>query len=395
MRTHKDTEYTERAKTLEARAHRGSGRASLAWPLPQLELARSLPSYELNLRAMVASSKPFLDYRDEDLRKGGRPVTSFRVTGKLTELALKVSRQVGATALEPRHVPDHVELRLDNRGVCKVKCHLCDREMATRIAKAVRRALHGIGLEVRDVVRRAATGGLGDEHDLVLEVVDPADDDLVVLRVSGELKCRQLTSQAGRNKVRELLQTEAVDECVWWQKEAATETWGGRLVILVNFPEGAGHVTRPLNIYTDYTPVGGIPRGISGWPYARRNYRPGKVATDDSHATAKSARPGQSARPSIPRAQVRVAAPPRKFVIKKDPFPKPKYRKMVAAGNILMAPGVPVLLAAKKSRYRIKEKKKTGYGNALVAGWSSMPKGRDEWVANMQMLDYLYNSGPP
>jgi hypothetical protein len=59
MSTHKDTEYTERAKTLEARAHRGSGRVSLAWPLPQLELARSLPSYKLNLRAMVASSRPF------------------------------------------------------------------------------------------------------------------------------------------------------------------------------------------------------------------------------------------------------------------------------------------------------------------------------------------------
>ena len=117
-------------------------------------------------------------------------------------------------------------------------------------------------------------------------------------------------------------------------------------------------------------------------------------------ATAKSARPGQSARPSIPRTQVRVAAPPRKLVIQKDPFPKLKYRKVVAAGNILMAPVAPVLLAAKKSRYRIKEKKKNWLGKCpggrLEQDADGKQRGgKDEWVANRQMLEYLYNSGPP
>ena len=93
--------------------------------------------------------------------------------------------------------------------------------MAARTAKVVRLELHRLGLEVRAVVRRVMGGRVGEEHDMVLEVIDNGDDG-PVKKISGELKMRRLWSNAGLNKARREFQKEAVDECQWWQTEAQT-----------------------------------------------------------------------------------------------------------------------------------------------------------------------------
>ena len=69
----------------------------------------------------MADSKP-LDYRVEQLEKDGRVVDGFRVSGLLAELGLVVTRTVGTPALEAKHLPAYVELKLDGyRSVKKVQ----------------------------------------------------------------------------------------------------------------------------------------------------------------------------------------------------------------------------------------------------------------------------------
>ena len=182
--------------------------------------------------ADMATSKS-LDYRSERLRKGGKVIDWFRVAGFLAEHGLQASLRVGNTVLAARHLPRTVEMRLDGLGVRQVCTFEEERSLAARTAKVVRSELHRLGLEVRAVVRRVMGGRVGEEHDMVLEVTDNGDAG-PVKKISGELKMRRLWSNAGLNKARKEIQKEAVDECQWWQTEAQTGKWAGRLVVLAH-----------------------------------------------------------------------------------------------------------------------------------------------------------------
>ena len=252
----------------------------------------------------MASGK-LLDYVDENLCKDGRRVDWFRVAGVLTELGLKASLRHGNTVAAARHLPTEVDMDLDGLGMRRVKAHDKERAFAARVARLIRVELMRLGLEIRDVIRRAASAGRrrGAEHDMVLEVVDTADEG-PIKKVSGELKLRRLLSPNGLHDARKKIQREAVDECQWWQAEAASGKWQGRLVVMCRWATMTAEGNPEIR--TDFTPVGGQPRGFSGWVGSRRTFKmsaPEPPPPPPARATTQ--------RP--PTAPMRVAPPPRPF----------------------------------------------------------------------------------
>lgn len=220
----------------------------------------------------MSLSKP-LDHRDGGLKRDGEAVDGFRVGCLVAEEALKVSLRpsVGTTGLTTRLLGQTVKMNLDGyRNQQYVKVHEAERELAVRIAKRVRVEINRLGFEMKDAVVPSKDGKPGEEHDMVLEMVDVPDEGMVMKKVSGELTCRRMRSKAGLDVVREKLQKERVDEKSWWQREASTGQWEGRLVVLCNFPTGA---SGSFDSYADYTPVGDKPRGVLNWPYARRSFK--------------------------------------------------------------------------------------------------------------------------
>ena len=209
-----------------------------------------------------------LDYKAETLWKNGRKVDSLRVAGLLAEVALKASTRSGLSALTTGDLPSCVDMNLDGRrGQREVQAYEADRVLAVNVARAVRVRLHKFGFELMDVVSR----GGGGQRDMVLEVVDPElSGGCQLKRISCELRCRRLWSQAGRLTVRSACQTECVDQCDWWLREAVTGKWSGRLVVLAEFPQSGDDFA----LRADYTPVGGKSRGLFGWPGSRGTLAP-------------------------------------------------------------------------------------------------------------------------
>ena len=70
---------------------------------------------------------------------------------------------------------------------------------------------------------------MGEEHDMVIEIVPTEDESGPIKKISGELKLRRLWSAKGLNDVRLEIQKESATECEWWQAEVGTGTCAGRL----------------------------------------------------------------------------------------------------------------------------------------------------------------------
>lgn len=218
----------------------------------------------------MSEARP-LDPRTDQLKRDGGAVDGFRVAGILAELAMKASLRldVGLTGLKTLHLPRTVRMTLDGyRGEKHVLAHEADKELAIDVAKKVRIALHRLGVEVRDCVVRAGGGAQGEDHDLVLEVVDCLDS-LVIKKLSGELKLRRLRTESGREVARKAFDRECVSENQWWLREAASGRWGGRIVIMANFASGREN---ECDLYADFYPLGGQRQSLIGWPGARRSF---------------------------------------------------------------------------------------------------------------------------
>jgi len=222
--------------------------------------------------ASVTQARP-LDPRTEQLTRGGSAVDGFRVAGLVTELAIKTSLRldVGMTGLQTSHLPHTVSMTLDGYHVEKrALVHESDRRLAVSVAKKVRVALHRLGVEIKDSVVRAENGAQGDDHDMVLEVVDCLDDGLVLKKVSGELKLRRLRSSNGRDIARAAFGKECVSQNARWAREAKTGRWSGRVVVMANFPKG---YDGECDLHADFDPVEGVRQSLLGWPGARRTFR--------------------------------------------------------------------------------------------------------------------------
>ena len=194
-----------------------------------------------------------LDYKTAALKAGGRDVDSFCISGFLAEDALVASLEHGVAALAERHLGEDVVVNLDGKGRCAVRVFDENRRLAVSIAKRVRADLHKHGLELkRAKVEVASPGGrrLGD-HDMIAQVVTNSDLSLPDERtpaglLSGELRCRRLWSESGRNAFRAASQKEADFELPWWQKLLTADeagVWGGRFIILCCFDQACENLT--------------------------------------------------------------------------------------------------------------------------------------------------------
>ena len=264
-----------------------------------------------------------------------------------------------------------------------VKVHEDDKKLAVRVARTVRTELLRAGIEVKDCIVPALGGSPGQEHDLVLEVVDCLDEGLVLKKISGELKMRRLRSGNGKDIVRDAFAKECVAESKWWQAEARTGRWSGRLVILANFPEGRGNDSK-CEILADFYPIGGRRQGIIGWPYSKRTFvcRPLPAPA----ATMK--------RPILkgPAPKMPPPPPPRKV---KKPFPKLKMRPWKGR---MVGPVKPVLEAALKDHDHI-DRKYLRWARSVPDGFADKapreggkPGGKPEYVATNAVLQYIYDS---
>ena len=205
-------------------------------------------------------SKP-LDYRTGDLFWQKKVIDWFRVAEVLAEHGLHASLRVGNTVLAARRLPDEVQMRTDNhKGLIRIGVQKKEKELAARTARLVRAELNRLGMEIRAVVRRSKRGRLGEEHDMVIEVV-ATEDKGPIRKISGELKLRRLWSKEGLNTARLAIQKEAATECEWWQTEASTGKWAGRLLVLVRWSSLAAEGDPEIRI--DYVPRDCVPRGFA------------------------------------------------------------------------------------------------------------------------------------
>ena len=99
-----------------------------------------------------------LDQLQESFYKDKAIVDSFRGTGRLAELALKLSLRVGMGGVQSADLPATITMRLDRLGERDVQAHPGDRDLAIRIASHVRDKL--IGARLNDELFEAprATG---------------------------------------------------------------------------------------------------------------------------------------------------------------------------------------------------------------------------------------------
>jgi hypothetical protein len=331
-----------------------------------------------------------LDPRFADLFRDELKVDGFRVGCLVAEEALKMSIRVdvGATGLSTLHLGQTVKMRLDGySGEKHVKVHETDRELAVRIAKRVRIELNRLGFEVKSVRILVEKGKQGEEHDLVLELVNWADDHHF-RKISCELKRRRMMSKTGLKDVREAMQRECIDECAWWVREAETSLWAGRVIISCNFPKGASN---PFDVYVDFTPVGDVARGLSGWPYSRRNFLPKtkevksyKPAPPSAKVVAKAVTKGKA-----------VARPVRARHVKK-PFPRLSLRRWKGR---LVAPLAPVVEAATRKTAFHLERKFKDWASRVPNGFADQaPRqgckrgGKQEYVATEPVLQWVYDN---
>ncbi len=342
----------------------------------------------------MTSTRP-RDPRTERLTRDGAVVDGFRVAGLVTEQALKASLRlhVGMTGLKTSHLPHTVLMALDgHRREQHVLVHEEDRSLAVRAAKGVRVALLRAGVEVNACVVRADGGAQGEDHDIVQEVVDCEDAELVIKKLSGEVKLRRLRSAAGRDAARRAFDRECVADCVWWQREARTGRWGGRIVAMVNSPSGRA---TECDIYADFYPVDGGRRGHIGWPCARRSFQslaPPRRGPPTVPAGVRAWAPvPQAPRRAAAHVALAAAAPRR---VKKA-FPKLKMRRV---DGVLVGELAPVLEAAFADKYRIKERHRSWLarcpGGVIVRAERGADKkgGSLPWCANQVMLQWCYDN---
>ena len=340
----------------------------------------------------MSLSRP-LDHRTDDLKKDKQKVDGFRVSALLAEEALKLSIRVdiGSTQISTKHLGGTVLMTLDGySGHKHVRVHETDRVLAVRIAVRVRRELHRLGFEVKGVRIKAkgCKANVGEEHDLVLELVDWVDSDTQFKKFSCELKCRRMMTQTGLADVREAMQEECVDELGWWQREAATGAWEGRIVLLCNFPSGG---SAPFDVYADYTPVGHKPRGLLGWKYSRKyNLLPPKKELTRVRSSPPVAAKAKAAAKATPRPT------PARHV--KKPFPQLKYRRWKGR---LVAPLAPVVEAATLKPAFHLDRRIEGWASRVPNGFadqaprdSSKKGGIPEYVATAPVLEWVYDNLP-
>ncbi len=336
----------------------------------------------------MSFSKP-LDHRHAGLMRDDEAVDGFRVGCLAAEEALKVRlwKNVGPTGLVTRLLSDKVKMKLDGyRAEQYVMVHEPDRELAVRIAKRVRIEVHRLGFEMRDAVVAAKDGAPGEEHDMLLHMVDAEDQDMVMKKVSGELTCRRTRSANGLAYVRAKLQEERVDKCVWWQREAGTGQWEGRVIVLCNFPNGP---SGSFQVYADYTPVGGKPRGVLNWPYARRNFKNVSVGRS----------PPPPPPPSVMRATAKAKPAPARAIVPpvrrklKKPFPRLQFR--LWRGR-MVAPIKPVLQAASADTDHL-DRHYQRWASSVSSGFAGQaPRqgqkkgGKPEYVATEAVLRWIY-----
>ena len=321
------------------------------------------------------------------LVKQGRVIDWFRVAGVLAEHGLRASLRVGNTTLEARHLPDEVQMRTDNGGFISVAVQEKEKKLAARIAQLVRIELHRLGMEIRDAVRRTSRGRLGEEHDMVIEVV-ATEDKGPVKKISGELKLRRLWSMTGLNDVRLKIQKEAATQCEWWQTEASTGKWAGRLIVLARWASLAAEGDPEIRI--DYVPRDCEPRGFSGWPGSRRTFQ----------ALPLPVRPP----PRPPSPQPKAKALPQQGLKEKAsvrPFPVLTYRRDSATKNLRVAPVAAIYkdlhhpagnIGRDMKQWKLKF---PTYADAIIAapraGHGRKRGGREEWYATEPALFHMHS----
>ena len=330
-----------------------------------------------------------LDYKDSslDLRVDGEKLDTFRVTGFVTELALKVSKRVGCSTLQARHLPGSIVVRLDHRGRRPVRVYDENRDLAVTVAKALRKDIHAAGLEMCQgllEVKNAAGKRVG-EHDLTLEFVDTPAAPAGIL--SAEVKLRRLYSENGKEKVRKALQVECEEQCSWWQHELqkAPGHWAGRLIILVVF-SSAGM------LFTSYGDL-----KLQGWSNFRGLW--GWQGSSRSLARAPSTPPPPAIQRALPTPKAASktlrAAPARPTW---DHFKKEKKLRFRTEEGARVG-SVPGLLKAKEvDANHIGDLVRTGkrrhkWTDRMVfkaPRVGSKKGGESEWVATEEVLQQVY-----
>ena len=206
----------------------------------------------------------------------------------------------------------------------------------------VRAELHRLGMEIRQVVCRSTRGGLGEEHDMVIEVVS-TEDEGPMQKISGELKLRRLWSKAGLETARLCIQKEAATECEWWQRELSTGKWAGRLLVLARWSSLAAEGDPAIRV--DYVPRDCAPRGFAGWPGSRRTFRalPPPVRPPPQQMAPPQAE-AKAAPKAHPKAQAKAKA---------RPFPVLTYRRDASTNNLRVAPVTAIYEDLDKARGNI------------------------------------------
>ena len=247
-----------------------------------------------------------INYREEHLEINKLEVEQLTVVGVLVEQAMKIARDKGVSlsGLEPRDLPGSVELKLDGyRGAKAVCCFEDDRELALKIARAVRFRLSRLGLQLVQALVRVdnASGTKIGEHDMIMEIVS---EDAIRLHLSVEIKVRRLWSDAGRAKVRKAQRAECCDESKWWK--SVKDAYCGRLICLAIFPKKEG--------FADMTLCGDLRmneedrwRGVFGWDDSTEGFR--KPKPDKSGSAQPKVANGKAQAKAKPKAKARQQRP--------------------------------------------------------------------------------------
>ena len=327
------------------------------------------------------------DYRDGDLFYGEKVIDWFRVAGVLAEHGLLASLKHGNTCFGERHLPNEVQMRTDGNALVRVKVRPREKELAVRTARLVRSELNRLGMEIRQVVRRSLRGRMGEEHDMVIEVVRTEDELAPIKKISGELKLRRLWSAKGLSDVRAAIQKESATACEWWQAELATGRWEGRLLVLARWQSLAAEGDPEIKI--DYVPRDCAPRGFSGWIGSKKTFK----------ALPAPLRPLQSSTSSspMPKAAAKSPAAPTRAV---RPFPTLTFRRDAETMNLRVAPVLDIYADLKQPTTNIGRDMKNWktkfptYEHSIITaprgGQGQKRGGRQEWYATEAALFHMH-----
>ena len=166
---------------------------------------------------LKAMARRVLDPRSLLLKKDGRVFDSFRVGGRVSELALTASLEIGFHGVRLCDLPPTITMHLDpphNRS--QIQVHHKDREMGLAVATHLRARLHASGWCLLKALVKAedVNGVFLGEHDAVVDQIVGGAAGVRGL-VSMELKCRRLYSHSGCVTARLGLRREEVG--VWKQ----------------------------------------------------------------------------------------------------------------------------------------------------------------------------------